>query len=100
MHVNVLVELNEIILTLLLPVPKTLKNIYKKDKGRVADSVSLDPLKIGLLHLSHPSIFRTYSYKNEEMGIYCFLGGDGGVIYSYLIFILFMRDYPSLWYIT
>lgn len=77
------------ILTLLLPVPKTLKNIYKKDRGRVADSVSLDPMKLGLLHLSHPAIFRTYSYKNEEMGVY-----------SYLIFILFMRENPSFWYIT
>lgn len=45
----------------------TLKKIYiqKGQTERVAGSVSLNPFKLGLRHLSHPSLFRIYSYKKR-----------------------------------
>ena len=52
------------------------KQYRKKDrKDRVADSVSLNPFKLGLYHLSHLSSLRIYSYqkkrkKKKEMGKY------------------------------
>lgn len=44
------------------------ENIYiqKGQTERVAGFVFLNPFKLGLLYLSHPSLFRIYSYQKNN----------------------------------
>lgn len=61
-HINVLLNQIGCSSHFFQGMPTTLKKIciYKKGKERVANSVSLNPFKLGLLHLIHAFLFRIY----------------------------------------
>lgn len=66
-HINVFVELNEIFLSFLLGGTNDNEKIYiqKGQTERAAGFVFLNPFKLGLLYLSHLSLFRIYSYQKK-----------------------------------
>ena len=61
-HINVLLNQIGYFSHFFQGIPTTLKKIctYKKGKERVANSVSLNPFKLGLLRLIHAFLFRIY----------------------------------------
>lgn len=67
-HINVFAELNEIFLSFLLGGTNDNEKIHiqKGQTERAAGFVFLNPFKLGLLYLSHPSLFRIYSYQKKN----------------------------------